>query len=108
MFIKIEKNNDGSRAFQIGGVLEDGWVFVPDDIAIPDTFPFVNIKTEMVTHPATETREEYTQLEVVSMTNGEEIKVEEPVISSPETELEAKVSELEEQLAAMKILLGVE
>lgn len=59
MYIKIEKNLDGSHAFQIGGNLEQGWVAIPENIEIPDTFPYVNIEVngDMV----------------VSMTAGEEI-----------------------------------
>ena len=62
MFIQIEKNPDGSHAFQVGGNLEQGWAFIPENIEIPDTFPYVNIavKGDMV----------------VSMVAGEEIVLE--------------------------------
>ena len=95
MFIRIEKNSDGSHTTQFGGNLHDGWAFVPSDMAIPDTFPFVNIETAMVTHHAVIRKHtvmvdgkpvekevvvwpEYTQIEVVSMTEGEQIPVEVP------------------------------
>ena len=45
LFIKIDKNPDGSHAFQTGGMLESGWAMVPDTIELPDTFPYVNIET---------------------------------------------------------------
>lgn len=108
MYIKIEKNPDGSHAFQIGGKLEDGWAFVPDEMERPASFPYVNIETAVVTHPATEELKEYTRIEVVSMTEGEEIPVEEPDPGSEEEELKARIAALEEQLVAAKILLGVE
>lgn len=101
MFIKIEKNPDGSHAFQSGGSIENGWAFVPPKIAIPDTFPFVNIEVEEVFHPAvTDVRKvevegeekeetfilipEYTQMEVVSMTEG--VIVEEEIIVGTTTD----------------------
>lgn len=99
MFIQIKANLDGSHAFQIGGNLEDGWAVVPDSMTIPDTFPFVNIETGMVTHPAIMDESgkvlisEYTQLEVISMAEGEEIQVEEheiePLTSDTVTDAEA-------------------
>lgn len=63
MFIQIEKNTDGSHAFQIGGNLEQGWAYVPNDMAIPDTFPYVNIEVEL---------DNYNNYVVVSMTEGVE------------------------------------
>ena len=44
MYIKIEQNLDGSHAFQIGGNLEQGWAVIPENIEMPDTFPYVNIE----------------------------------------------------------------
>lgn len=104
MFIYIKPNSDGSHATRFGGSISDGWAAVPADIVLPDTFPYVNIETAMVTHPAVvrkvtenldgETvekeiviRPEYTQLEVVSMTEGEQIPVEPPeVVAEPTTD----------------------
>ena len=102
MYIQIEKNPDGSHACQYGGHLEEGWAFVPDDIILPSTFPFVNIEVAEVEHDAVikpaigdEPEEiiipKYTQLEVVSMTEGEEIKVD--IVFGPS---------IEERLAAME------
>ena len=95
MFICVAKNPDGSHAFQIGGNQEPGWAAVPEDMKLPDSFPFVNIETAMVKHPAvTETREngevivkepEYTRLEVTAMTDGEEIPVEIPAETLEDT-----------------------
>ena len=87
-YICTNKNPDGSHAFQLGGNLEDGWAAVPDGMEIPASFPFVNIETALVTHPAvTEAAgngdviviiPEYTRMEVTSMTEGEETPVEIP------------------------------
>lgn len=56
LFIKIDKNPDGSHAFQTGGALEQGWAIIPEDIEIPDTFPYVNIEVndDMVVSMTTE------------------------------------------------------
>lgn len=92
MYICINKNPDGGHAFQSGGILLDGWAVVPVGMEIPNTFPYVNIETAMVKHPAVirkvpanvngETvvkevvvRSAYEQLEVVSMTEGAKIPV---------------------------------
>lgn len=87
MYVKIEKNTDGSHAFQSGGAMAKGWAYVPPNIARPKTIPFVNIEVAEVHHPAVmgvkrivvKGRErtvpvtlipEYTQIEVISMTEG--------------------------------------
>lgn len=46
MYIKIEKNPDGSHTFQTGGHLEQGWAVIPENLEIPDTFPYVNIEVD--------------------------------------------------------------
>lgn len=47
MYIKIEAHNNGGHANQSGGlVTQDGWVTIPDNISIPNTFPFVDIVIE--------------------------------------------------------------
>lgn len=50
MIIKIEQNSNGSYNNQNTVIknIPDGWAVVPDDIVIPDTFPFVNIKTQEI------------------------------------------------------------
>ena len=103
MFIYLEKNPDGSHAFQYGGTLQEGWAFWDvETVPTPDTFPFVNVEVEEVTHPAVVVkknvevdgeivtkeivlRPEFTQLEVVAATEGEEIVLPEPE-SEPTTE----------------------
>lgn len=97
MFINMKKNPDGSHAFQIGGQQEDGWAYLPSELQLPDTFPFVNIEVAEVTRPAItssihmvvdgeEVEEtvilvpEITRIEVVSITEGEKIPVEVPHI----------------------------
>ena len=110
MFIQTEKNPDGSHAFQIGGVQQDGWAYVPEELARPASFPYCSIETALVTHPAEKGQAAFTRLEVISMTEGEEIPVEGPESGEPEENkaLLARIAALEEQLAAAKILLGVE
>lgn len=76
MFIQIEKNHDGSHAFQHGGTLQEGWAhWDTDAVPLPESFPWVDIVVEDVTHPEIKDeengkvlQEEYTQLEVVSAT----------------------------------------
>lgn len=109
MFILIKKNPDGSHAFQYGGALSEGWAVVPETIEIPDTFPFVNIEVAEVTHPAVTTmnskvvddelvdevivlQPEFTQLEVISMTEGEEIIFDEPIVPTQLDVIEAQVA----------------
>ena len=124
MFICVAKNPDGSHAFQIGGNQEPGWAAVPEDMKLPDSFPFVNIETAMVTHPAVTVtvgngkvnviEPEYTWLEVTSMTDGEEIPVEIPAEEpTPEERLESveqRTADLEsgnaEILEALDMLLS--
>lgn len=50
MIIKIKQNSNGSHNNQSTVLrnIPDGWAIVPDDIVIPDTFPFVNIKTKEI------------------------------------------------------------
>lgn len=74
MFIQIEKNHDGSHAFQHGGTLQEGWAYWDTDaVPLPESFPWVDIVVEDVTHPEIKDEEngkvleaEYKQLEVVS------------------------------------------
>lgn len=110
MFVKIEKNVDGSHTFQAGGALADGWAVVPVGMALPSTFPFVTIQTAVVTYPAQVLRKtviidgrieqrdvivrpEFSRVEVTSMTEGEEISLGE----EPPSEAE-KIAELQEAL----------
>lgn len=121
MFIKVDKNADGSHSFQVGGTIEAGWAYVPPDIVIPDTFPFVDIDTKLVYHPAVTTKipenesesstyvekvlfPEYSQLEVVSMTEGEEILLEEPVIEpTPQDDTDAMLVDLEYRVTLLEL-----
>lgn len=68
MYVKLEKNPDGSHTFQSGGSLENGWAVVPSDMPLPDSFPYVDITTEPVTRPAIDDGPAVTRLEVVAMT----------------------------------------
>ena len=109
MFIKIEKNPDGSHAIQVGGNLIDGWAVIPIDMVLPNSFPYVNIEVADVYHPAIIDKKnvevdgelvekeiiikpECTQLEVISMIEGEETLIEEPDIPSQLDIIEAQVT----------------
>ena len=46
LFMQIEKNSDGSHAFQMGGSLEEGWAIVPSEISFPTSFPYVDIEVD--------------------------------------------------------------
>lgn len=87
MFIQLEKNPDGSRAFQCGGDLQEGQAYWNTDaVPLPERFPWVEIETREITHEAVMDGEKtlfpaFTRLEVVSAGNGEEIKVE--TVASP-------------------------
>lgn len=81
--IEIKALDNGAHQNQTyHGVLPDGWAIIPDDMAIPATFPFVNITVEGDT--------------VTSMTEG--------VVPEPAPEPEAEASDTE----VLNVLLGVE
>ena len=100
IFIQIEKNPNGSHAFQHGGTLQEGWAYWDTDaVPLPDSFPWVDIAVEDVTHPEIKDeengkvlQEEYTQLEVVSATDGEVIEVETVVLPTQLDRIEAQVT----------------
>lgn len=79
MFIKIEKNPDGSHAYQVGGYLENGWAVIPSEMILPTSFPYVDIEVDENNI-------------VVSMTEGEETLIEEPDIPSQLDIIEAQVT----------------
>ena len=85
MYIRIEKNPDGGHEFQFGGALESGWAVVPSDMLIPDSFPYVDVLVDMVTHPSIDGRADITRWEVVSMT-AREIPEETQPDSAPGTD----------------------
>lgn len=82
IFIHIEKNPDGSRAFQCGGDMQEGQAYWNTDaVPLPEKFPWVEIETAEVSHEAVMDGKKvlfpaFTRLEVVSAQNGEEIPVE--------------------------------
>lgn len=83
--IEIAPLDNGAHNNQNGGIstIPDGWAVIPDDMLIPDTFPFVDITVEGQV--------------VTSMTPGVIPEPEDPV--TPEPTLEEKYQALEEQLA---------
>lgn len=111
MFIQIEKNPDGSHAFQHGGTLQEGWAYWnTDEVAVPDSFPWVDITVEDVTHPEIKdekngkiVQEEYTQPEVVSATAREIPKEDDSDYTAPPTneELAAENKLLKQQVSAL-------
>ena len=50
--IEIDALANGAHRNQDGAfeTVPSGWAVIPDDMEIPDTFPFVNIETEEVEH----------------------------------------------------------
>lgn len=113
MYIKIEKNLDGGHEYQDGGIMGEGWAAIPEDMELPDTFPYVDIEVALVTHPEENWEDSagnvlvvtpsYTQMEVTKMIAGEQIPVsEEPEIPS----LEARVDTLESTTDDMILLMA--
>ena len=80
LFVQLEKNADGSRAFQCGGDMQDGQAYWNvEQVPLPEKFPWVEIETQEVSHEAVMDGEKvlipaFTRLEVVSAENGEEIE----------------------------------
>lgn len=79
--IEIEALENGAHRNQyFHGELPEGWAIIPEDMIVPDTFPFVNIEVEEKTYynevpaPTEEgvsmTQEAYTMLTVTKMTEG--------------------------------------
>lgn len=103
IFIQIEKNHDGSHAFQHGGTLQEGWAYWNTDaVAMPDSFPWVDIVVEDVTHSAITDGDkvlvaEYTRPEVISAVEREITELDpEPVPTAEE-----EISEMKAVLNAL-------
>ncbi len=74
--IEIKALDNGAHRNQTHhGVVPDGWAIIPEDMAIPDTFPFVGIEVE--------DSWEYGAPVVISMTAGVMPEPEEPVVPEP-------------------------
>jgi hypothetical protein len=68
--------NGAHRNQTFHGNLPDGWAVIPDDMEIPETFPFVNIEAEEITHyKAVEVMQDVTKTRDVVTVNedGEEV-----------------------------------
>lgn len=107
IFIQIEKNHDGSHAFQHGGTLQEGWAYWDTDaVPLPESFPWVDIVVEDVTHSAITDGDkvlvaEYTRPEVISAVEREITELDpEPVIPPTNAELEAENKMLRAQIQA--------
>ena len=98
LFVQLEKNADGSRAFQCGGDMQKGQAYWnTDQVPLPEKFPWVEIETQEVSHEAVMDGEKvlipaYTQMEVVSATDGEVIEVETVVLPTQLDRIEAQVT----------------
>lgn len=46
----VALQNGAHRNQTFHGILPDGWAVIPEDMVIPETFPFVNIEAEEITH----------------------------------------------------------
>ena len=75
--IEIDALANGAHRNQDGAfeTVPSGWAAIPDDMEIPDTFPFVNIETEEVEHTKESMipdgkPETYTVVTVTKMTAG--------------------------------------
>lgn len=107
--IEIDALANGAHRNQDGAfeTVPSGWAAIPDDMPIPETFPFVDIEVEEVEHtresmiPDAEP-ETYTVPTVTSMTAGT-VPEPEPVPEAPPTneELAAENKLLREQVAAL-------
>ena len=72
--------NGAHRNHTLHDALPDGWAIIPDDMPVPDTFPFVNITVEgeyvtsmtagVVPEPAPEPEQEATDTEVLNALLG--------------------------------------
>lgn len=98
LFVQLEKNADGSRAFQCGGDMQDGQAYWNvEQVPLPEKFPWVEIETQEVSHEAVMDGEKvlipaFTRLEVVSATDGEVIEVEPVVLPTQLDRIEAQVT----------------
>lgn len=91
--IKIKAFENGSHDNQNGGLatIPEGWAIIPDDMIIPETYPFVDIEVEGQT--------------VVKMTAG--VMPEPAPEPTPEVDLQQRIAELEKQLNELKTLAEV-
>lgn len=88
--IEIKALDNGAHNNQtIDGVIPvpEGWAVIPDDMQIPDTFPFVNIEVE--------------GNQVVYMTAGTLPEPEQEPDEDPAPTQEERITDLEEALALL-------
>jgi hypothetical protein len=52
------------------GDLPEGWAIIPDDMVIPDSFPFVGVEAEETPYYDEEGEVQYTALTVTTLTPG--------------------------------------
>ena len=44
-YLEIEALENGAHRSQSGGACPSGWAILPEDVEIPETFPFVKVTT---------------------------------------------------------------
>jgi hypothetical protein len=86
-------DNGAHRNQTYPGRLPEGWAVIPDDMEIPDTFPFVNIEVEEIEGVMTVTRMTAGVVPEPPLEPEREPSVEERVAT-----LEAETEELNEAL----------
>ena len=96
--IEINALSNGAHRNQDGAfeTVPSGWAVIPDDMEIPDTFPFVNIETEEVEHTKESMipdgkSETYMVVTVTKMTAG---TVPEPELAPVDSVKAEKITEI--------------
>ena len=93
------RNQDGFE-----GSLPEGWAIIPQDMVIPESFPFVGVEAEETPYYDEEGEVAYTTLTVTALTPGVMPKaVPEPV---PVDNTEARLAALEEAVELLLLKYG--
>jgi hypothetical protein len=92
--IEITALSNGAHRNQTynGATVPDGWAVIPDGMAVPDTFPFVNLTVDGQT--------------VTSMTAGTLPEPDEPEPTAEDITLDL-MAEHEERLCMLEITTGI-
>ena len=92
--IEIVALSNGAHRNQTynGATVPDGWAVIPDGMAVPDTFPFVNLTVDGQT--------------VTSMTAGTLSEPDEPEPTAEDITLDL-MAEHEERLCMLEITTGI-
>jgi hypothetical protein len=92
--IEIVALSNGAHRNQTynGATVPDGWAVIPDGMAVPDTFPFVNLTVDGQT--------------VTSMTAGTIPEPDEPEPATEDITLDL-LAEIEERTCMLEITTGI-